>query len=129
VADIPRLDGITVLIVDDHEDTVDMLAEALRLCGAAVLTAANARSALDAFYTTPCDVVATDFAMADHDGGWLLQQIRASTRPRTPVVVVTGRVRAGTPADIEAAGFDGFVVKPVDPFELCRLILKILSKA
>jgi hypothetical protein len=38
VADTPRLDGITVLIVDKHEDTVEMLAQALRFCHASVVT-------------------------------------------------------------------------------------------
>jgi CheY-like chemotaxis protein len=117
------------LIVDDHEDTVEMFAQALRFCEASVVTSDSARSGLQTFNTTACHAVLTDLAMPHEDGVWLLQQIRASARPQTPVVAVTGDIVANTRAAIEAAGFDAVVVKPVDPFDLCRLVLKLLGRA
>jgi CheY-like chemotaxis protein len=128
VADIPRLHGITVLIVDDHEDTVEMFAQALQFCEASVVTSTNARSALETFNRTRCHVVLTDLAMPHEDGVWLLQQIRASTRPRTPVVAITGDINSNTRAAIEAAGFTAIVVKPVDPFDLCHLVMTLVDR-
>jgi two-component system OmpR family response regulator len=129
VADIPRLHGINVLVVDDHEDTAEMFAQALQFCEASVVTSTNARSGLETFNRTICHVVLTDLAMPHEDGIWLLQQIRDSARPRTPVVAITGDIIANRRAAVEAAGFAAIVVKPVDPFDLCWLVLKLLGRA
>jgi CheY-like chemotaxis protein len=117
------------LIVEDHEDTVEMFAQALQFCNASVVTSTSARSGLQTFNTSACDIVLTDVAMPHEDGIWLLQQVRASARPRTPVVAITGDVVGPTRGTIEAAGFDAVVVKPIDPFALCDLVLKLLGRA
>src|SRR5207245_603801 len=44
------LDGLSVLIVDDETDTVELIAELLRHCGAEVFTASSAPDALQTFH-------------------------------------------------------------------------------
>ena len=117
----PNLRGIAVLLVEDHLDSLDMLAEVLRTCGAEVLPVTNARDALELFKTKRCDVVVTDLGLPEDDGLWLLDQVRASERPHTPVIAMTGLV-------LESGlrrRFDTVAIKPCDPFELCRLILAV----
>jgi DNA-binding response OmpR family regulator len=106
-----------------------MFAQALRFCEASVVTSQNARAGRQTFNTTSCHVVLTDVAMPDEDGVWLLQQVRASARPQTPVVAVTADIISKTRAALEAAGFDAVIVKPVDPRDLCGLVLKLLGRA
>jgi CheY-like chemotaxis protein len=128
VAEYPGLHGINVLVVEDHADTADMLAEALRACDAYAVTANNARSALHTFNTmAACDVVVTDLSMPDDDGVWLLQQIRASDRPQTRVIAVTGHAVDKARRTVRGVRFDAVVMKPFDPFKVCRLVLEVLG--
>jgi CheY-like chemotaxis protein len=115
----PRLRGLAVLLVEDHRDTLDLLAEVLRMCEAEVRPAGNARDALELFKTKRCDVVVTDLGLPEDDGVWLLDQVRASERPHTPVIAMTGLMLNSS----LARRFDGVDIKPCDPFELCRLVL------
>jgi CheY-like chemotaxis protein len=117
-----------MLVVDDHADTVEMLAEALRTCDAYVVTSNSARSALHAFNTmAACDVLLTDLSMPDDDGVWLLQQIRASHRPQTPVIAVTGHAVDVEHRTVDGVRFDAVIMKPVDPFDVCRMVLEVLG--
>ena len=118
---LPRLRGLAVLLVEDHLDTLDLLAEVLRMCEAEVLPAANARDALELFKTKRCDVVVSDLGLPQDDGLWLLDQIRASERPKTPVIAMTGLVLESS----AGRRFDAVVIKPCDPYELCRLVLAV----
>jgi CheY-like chemotaxis protein len=108
------LNGIQVLIVEDHEDSRLMLAESLCFEGAsveAVSTAAEAADALDR-----CDVIVTDFALPDHDGVWLLKQSMGRARP-VPVILLSGYAERQCEA-IALAPFARKLLKPVDPIEL-----------
>ena len=128
VAEYPGLHGINVLVVEDHADTADMLAEALRFCDAYAVTANSARSALHAFNTmTACDVVVTDLSMPADDGVWLLQQIRASGRPRTRVIAVTGHAVDKARRMVRGVRFDAILMKPFDPFGVCHMVLEVLG--
>jgi CheY-like chemotaxis protein len=124
----PGLYGINVLVVEDHADTADMLAEALRFCDAYAVTANSARSALHTFNTmAACDVVVTDLSMPDDDGVWLVQQIRASNRPQIRVIAVTGHAVDKERRMVDGVRFDAVVMKPVDPFDVCRMVLEVLG--
>src|SRR5207253_6030118 len=75
----PRpLDGLMILVVDDHRDTVDMLREYLYSAGATVIGADGARAALAFAETHALDVVLVDIRMPGEDGHWFLRQLRAS---------------------------------------------------
>jgi CheY-like chemotaxis protein len=73
------LRGIRVLVVEDHDDSRDVLAEALKYSGAVVTTASSAREALP--LTPMVDVVVTDMSMPGEDGrGSWLRSNRAAGR-------------------------------------------------
>src|SRR4030095_5710842 len=55
-----RLDGTTVLVVDDDPDTLEMLVSVLRGAGAGVIAAASAEEALTLGVETPPDVMISD---------------------------------------------------------------------
>jgi len=112
----PRpLDGLMILVIDDHRDTVDMLREYLHDVGATVIGADSARAGLAFAETHVLDVVLVDLRMPDEDGHWFLRQLRGSRTARTaqvPVFAITGE-RHDLPDD-PASGFAGYFLKPID---------------
>ncbi len=123
VAHMKPLDGLRVLLVDDHHDTLDILGQVLTHQGAVVVTDTRARTALDALDTV--DVVVTDYKLPGEDGVWLLRQIRARGRA-TPVVALTG-VAAEHNSGLALAGFSRVLLKPIDPWALSAAILAVVQ--
>jgi CheY-like chemotaxis protein len=113
----PPLDltGVTVLIVEDHEDSREMLKQTVESFGAKVEVAADGREALACAGWFRPDLVLCDLRMPVLDGYGFIERIRADPRlSRTAVLAVTA---LGTDADMRRtfeAGFDGHLVKPVD---------------
>src|SRR2546421_12053466 len=67
----PRpLDGLMILVIDDHRDTVDMLREYLHEVGATVIGADSARAGLAVTETHLLDAVLIDLRMPGEDGRW-----------------------------------------------------------
>jgi CheY-like chemotaxis protein len=116
--------GIHVLVVEDNPDARDLFKTILEYAGALVSVATGAEHALRMCEQILPDVILTDIAMPDRDGFWLMAEVRsrqaAGQRP-VPVVAVSGRGIA-TPARCGAAGFAEVLQKPVDPWELCRVV-------
>src|SRR5437867_1895774 len=125
------LADIHVLVVDDHEDTLEVFGAALQQFGANVLKARTARKALTIMKTVPLNAVVSDLAMPGEDGLWLLQQIRLLKRENggsIPAIAVTAhrkRYAAGALADL---GFEAFLTKPVDPFNLARTVAFLVGR-
>lgn len=116
------LAGVRILVVDDHEDSRDLLEQAFAFLGADVTTAVTAE---DALHSVPgADVVVTDFSLKGADGAWLLTQINFSARP-IPVVLLSGFVDTQTPA-IADAPFALKLLKPIDPMDLAKRLIALV---
>ena len=115
------LHGLTILVVDDHADTVDMFREYLAGCGATVAGASSAKSALAIAESLVLDAVLIDLRMPDEDGLWFMRQLRASATAsaNVPVFAVSGERRDRL--DV-ASGFAGYFLKPVDLDALVRTL-------
>ena len=116
------LTGLRVLLVEDHEDSRDILQQVLTYEGALVSTAASAREALAKIGVV--DVVVTDVAMPGGGGLWLSTQIEQSPH-RLPVIAVTG---FADDDDVVGASFARVLRKPIDPWRLCTEILEVLGR-
>jgi CheY-like chemotaxis protein len=124
----PVLHGVQILVVDDDQDALDMLTLVLTDAGAAVRTAASAAEALALLRWIRPHVLVSDLAMPDQDGYSLIRNLRAVEREsgrEIPAVALTAYVRVQDRARAEAAGFNVFVEKPVDPEELIAVIAGI----
>ncbi|RYG73419.1 response regulator [bacterium] len=124
-ADGRRLEGLKVLVVEDHEDSRDLLAELLRFYGAEVLSAESASHAMALFSAFRPQVLVSNIGMPDTDGCTLMDWVRGED-PAVTAVAVTGYVRPIDMARIEAAGFRGFLAKPIDPATLSRCIHELV---
>ena len=115
---LPKLDltGVTILVVEDHEDSRDVLRQIVASTGATVLTAANGEEAMALLATRSApDLVFCDLMMPRMNGYEFLDWLRRQPHlARIPVIAVSA---LGAPADAMktwAAGFSGHLVKPVD---------------
>jgi CheY-like chemotaxis protein len=122
-AAVRKLEGVRVLLVEDHDDTRELLRKLLELCGAVVVDVPGGRAALSVLDRTRPDVVVSDISMPDGDGFWLLGRIRQSLA-RLPAVAVTA---VASPESVLAAGFTACLTKPVDPDHLCATVASAVA--
>jgi CheY-like chemotaxis protein len=118
------LTGIRVVLVEDHEDSRDVLEQMLRFSGALVTSVGAARAALDTL--TEADIVITDLSMPGEDGIWLLDRVNAQPRP-VPVIVITGFAETQDPR-LAGAPFARKLLKPIDPWDLCQIVAEVLQR-
>lgn len=126
-----ELAGCRVLLVDDEVDTRDVLAETLRSAGATVEAAASMKEALSLLDRTTPSILISDIAMPGGDGYELIQYVRNSLpEPRASLkaIAVTAHVREEDRLRARTAGFQGFVTKPVEPFELIHAVAELTGR-
>lgn len=123
------LDGLTILVVDDDPDALELMGMFLRPTGARVFEARDGYEALlQALQNVP-DVVFCDLRMPRLDGHELLYQFQRDERLATvPFVATTG---LGDDTDVMYTCLEGFVghlVKPIEPAMVDALLEKVLLK-
>ena len=117
-----RCAGLSVVVVDDHDDGRELVSDVLRLAGASVRDYRDGASALRAIEEVEPDVVVTDLAMSPMDGLELAALLRKHGPGRHPILAITGHAELGA----EALGlFDGIVLKPVDVATLPGLVARV----
>lgn len=67
---------MSILVVDDEPDLVDITAELLEMQGFDAVRAYSGREALRLFLQTPTDLILSDIRMPNGDGVWLVSEIR-----------------------------------------------------
>lgn len=125
---LPTLDGLQVLLVDDDQDTLQMLAAVLTSYKATVQTAASSAEALEVLQWFRPDVLVSDLAMPDDDGYSLIGKVRAleaESGDKISAVALTAYVRVEDRVRALSAGFNMFVPKPVEPTELVAAIANL----
>jgi signal transduction histidine kinase len=120
--------GVHVLVVEDDEDSRNVLALLLQRLGARVEAVASAQAAYDRLSHRLPDVLISDIGMPDEDGFSLIRRIRnAGNGLRVPAIALTAYAR---PQDAEAAlvaGYDQHLPKPVAPADLVRAIKQVTA--
>jgi signal transduction histidine kinase/ActR/RegA family two-component response regulator len=122
---IASLSGMSVLVVDDDEESRTIVAEYLAGQQARVLTASSAGQAFDVLRRQRVDVLLADIAMPEEDGYSLIRRIRASASGETatiPAAALTSFARDEDRQLALEAGFHLHVAKPVDPRRLVEAI-------
>jgi CheY-like chemotaxis protein len=106
----------SILVVEDNEDNLTLIDYLLRAHGYAPRLARNGPEGIRVAAETHPDVILLDLLMPDLDGYEVVRQIK--TMPElegTRIVAVTASAMIGDPERIAAAGFDGYIQKPIDP--------------
>lgn len=118
-----------VLVVDDNEDNLLLLAFLLEQLGCAIITAADGQTALDLVQTQPPSLILLDMMLPDLDGMDVLCCLKQN--PLTtdiPVIAVTAMARPEDRERILAAGCNEYVTKPYVIDELEALLRRYLSR-
>jgi PAS domain S-box-containing protein len=118
---LPKLTGITVLVVDDEADSLVFAGRLLEESDARVLLAVDASQALEILNSEAVDILVSDIGMANEDGYQLIAQVRALENKRAariPAIAVTAYARAEDRQRMLLAGFQMHISKPIEPQEL-----------
>ncbi|HBL18857.1 MAG: hypothetical protein A2X36_01370 [Elusimicrobia bacterium GWA2_69_24] len=119
------LRGVRILVVEDDDDTREMLLSVLGHCGARVQGAVSTAEGLAAFASARPDVLLCDIGLPGEDGYSLIRRIRALGKGAgglVPAVAVTAYSTAEDRAQALRAGFQTHLPKPVDPAELVAMV-------
>jgi len=120
--------GLRLLVVDDHHDSADSLALLLNLWGHRPQVAYDGRTALRFARENPPDAVLLDLGLPGRDGCGLAEDLRRQDGwPGVPLIAVTGFADAVHREKARAAGFNHFLVKPVDPDTLREILGELLA--
>src|ERR1700675_4113472 len=125
-----RLSNLTIVVVEDHNDTRSFLGVFLGHLGASVVVAENAIEGLEAVKTYRPNVVLSDISMPGRDGFGLLSDIQAlgpDDGGGVPVIAMTALVTQVDRARILNAGFKAFLPKPFTPETLMKTLLAVLN--
>ena len=126
-----RLNNLTVVVVEDHDDARRYLGVFLGHRGARVVTARNGFEGLEAIKKIHPDLVLSDIEMPGMDGFELLRQIRAFGPDgvgSVPVIAMTAFVSNADRTRMLNAGFQGCLPKPFTPDKLVETILTVLDR-
>jgi CheY-like chemotaxis protein len=126
--ELPQLDDVSVLVVDDNADSRNLLRELLAGHGAAIVTAGSTDEAIQLFRRLRPDVLVSDIAMPGEDGYDLIRRVRELGEHeggRTPAVALTAYVRGEDRTAAFAAGYDRHIRKPVDVAELVTAVAQL----
>jgi CheY-like chemotaxis protein len=115
--------GVHILIVEDNEDGRESLRELLELWGHHVSVAGNGPEGVEMAFSVRPEVALIDIGLPGLDGNEVARRIRELLGgDDIALIAMTGY---GQPEDRRRAlqaGFDRYLVKPVDPAELSRLL-------
>ncbi len=127
-ADADALAGLTILVVDDERDSLDIVHYVLADMGATIVSASTAYEALQMIDQLKPDLMVSDIGMPGMDGLELVRRVRASHNPHVAGVralALTAFSRREDRLRSLEAGFDEYLSKPVAPAELVRAVLTL----
>ena len=119
---LQELAGVHVLVVEDTDDSREILQMVLEYCGALVTTAESAEKAKRILETIRPHVLVTDIAMPD-DGLELIREVKAVAESKgihIPAIAITAY--QGRREELLAEGFAELLEKPLDPITLCGVV-------
>jgi PAS domain S-box-containing protein len=125
------LGGVRVLVVDDDQSNLQMIAHLLRVHGASVMISSDSTSAVGIARQWSPDALILDIGMPLKDGYELLPELRAALgkdERSLPAIAVTGFAAAEDSARALRAGFQAHVAKPFDMTGLCHLVAHLVAR-
>ncbi len=127
--ELPRLDNIRVLVIDDEADGRTLIARILEGRGAQPMSASSAKQAIEILSREHFDVLLSDIGMPDVDGFELIRQVRRLDQARTgplPAIAITAYARPEDRQRSLLAGFHMHLSKPIEARELVASIAGLL---
>ena len=127
----PELAGMTVLVIDDELDSLELVQQVLAASDATILTATGAREALRLVEARRPDLVISDIGMPLVDGFEMIRRIRSLPDREiagVPAIALTAFSRREDQQRALEAGFDDYLAKPVAPATLLQTVAAIVAR-
>ena len=120
------LDGMRVLVADDHRENRELVRAILTPFGASVAEASSGDQAVQVAGARSFDLILMGLLMPDVDGVAAMRRIRAATGPNqsAPIIAFSAGLETLSPDQISDDGFDDGLSKPILPAALLQLALK-----
>lgn len=118
---------LSILLVDDHADSLDLLARLLRRCGHGVQTARRVDEALHALSRQRFDILVSDIGLPDGCGTEVMRAMRATQG--APGIALTGYGEDQFADACAEAGFAARLLKPVVFEKLVEAMETVLPDA
>jgi CheY-like chemotaxis protein len=118
-----------ILIIEDNPANLELMTYLLRAYKYEVLSAVNGEAGLAAAQAQLPDVIVCDLQLPRLDGFEVLKRLKAQARTTAiPVVAVTAYAMVGDRERVVAAGFDGYLAKPIEPETFVSQIERFLKE-
>jgi two-component system, cell cycle response regulator DivK len=119
-----------VLVVDDNPVNLKLTRVLLTSEGYTVRTAGDAEEALQVLETLTPRVILMDIQLPGIDGLELTRRLkRDPIRKDIVIIALTAYAMKGDEERARAAGFDGYITKPIDPTTLPELVARGMARA
>lgn len=127
------LEGLKLLIIEDEEDTRELLAFILIDAGAEVTAVIYVYQALEAFDRLRPDAILSNVYLPDGNGyeflqAWRWREARLSYSP-TPAILVTESEREVHEQRLQRAGFQAYIVRPFDIEGLVQVVATVARRS
>ena len=122
--------GVQILVVEDNEKNMKLFRDVLHASGYRTLEAATGERAVELVFEHRPDLVLMDIQLPDIGGVEALSRLRADARTASvPVVALTAQAMEGDRERFLAAGFDGYLSKPVNITDLIATVKRYCEGA
>jgi CheY-like chemotaxis protein len=125
------LKDIYVLVVEDDDDTRELLKVLFETNGCAVTATSNAQDALAAYDRRRPHVIVADIGMPDYNGYALIGRVRARDREHgniVPAIALTAYTTAIDRDTVLSAGFQVHMPKPFEPDRLISVVSDLAAR-
>jgi CheY-like chemotaxis protein len=119
-----------ILIVEDDEDTLELLQSTFKAKGFRVTTCQSAQEALEIAPANSIDLILSDIGMPHMDGFEMMKELRQlPNMTEVPAIALSGYVSQKDTRMALEAGFNAHISKPVEPAELMSTVARLLEKS
>ena len=119
----------TILGIEDNDDNMSLITQLLESAGKTVVKATTGMEGYEKTLELRPDIVLLDIQLPDIEGTEVLQMIRSNKEVEDiAVVAVTSYAMAGDREKLMAAGCNGYIEKPIDPFRILEELEIILKE-
>lgn len=124
------LTGLSVLVVEDNDDSRKLLQTILSRAGASVQAAEDVATAMKVVAGTWPDIIISDIEMPGEDGYSFIRRVRLQEPPsvHVPAIALTAYSRSVDRVRALAAGFQTHMSKPVEPAELVAAVRSLVPR-
>jgi two-component system, chemotaxis family, CheB/CheR fusion protein len=134
IDNIPSLEDLQVLVVDDAAEIREFMVTVLQNYGAEVTAVKSADEAFSTLTSNPemYDVLLSDIGMSNQDGYTLIRRVRslsAEAGGQIPAAALTGYASTTDIQESRKAGFQMHIAKPIEITQLISIVAKLARQS